>query len=151
MSDKTLNELIDEIVLKKFVSLEGADIISAMKKNALVQTLLVTSLTNERDTAVKLNERYRTDNLAQATELAAFKAADEAMKKREAKALENELNAKHALEMAQLSERLFNTVFRNSVMSRTLAGNVGGSVTLPNGGTYLSPIPVSRSETETLA
>lgn len=53
-------------------------------------------------------------------------ARETAVATREATALKNELDAAHSKDKADLTERLFNTVFRNPVIMRTMTGNTSG-------------------------
>lgn len=148
-----INAIIDEIVLKKFVSLEGAEAIANIRKLSEAQRVQIDVLTKdlaERKTQVAdLEQANRM--LAQNIEIMAKREG--AVAEREKAVLKNELDAAHSKAMAELTERLFTVVFRNGVISRTLGGTIGGQVQMAggNGGSYLSTIPVNRTETETLA
>lgn len=147
-----LNDLIDEIVQKKFVSLEAADAISAIKKLAAEQARTIEILDRDLKESQRKVDGLISSGAASDAKIKAYDAAEVAMQAREKAALKNELDAAHSKDKAELTERLFTTVFRNGVIQRTLAGTIGGVAQYPGqgGGSYVATTPVGRTETETL-
>lgn len=145
----TLNEMIDDIVQKKFVTLEAADAISAIKKLAEQQRDQIDVLTKDLEEHKRRVKILEVDNRTLEVNVGAWTARDAELTKRETAALKNELDAAHSKDKAELTERLFNTVFRNSTINRTLGGNVSGQ-SVTGGNSYPVPSPVSLQENTTV-
>lgn len=142
-----LNELIDEIVQKKFVSLEAADVISAIKRLAESQRVQLAANDKKIKDLEDTNSELRRIASAQQSQLDVVSKREADVSVREKEMLKNELGAIHARDKAELAERLFNTVFRNPTIMRTMTG----STAVPTGTGYPQNMPVSRTDTETIA
>lgn len=149
MADKELTALIDDIVQRKFVSLEAADAISAIKKRAEELEKQNADLIKANAASRKLVEDLERANAALVGAEASVRVREDAVLKREAAALKSELDAAHSKDKAELTERLFNTVFRNQVLTRTMMGNTAVPNSTPGYGP--TTLPVSRTDTETVA
>jgi|GEM_PF-5613625 len=142
----TLNEMIDDIVQKKFVSLEAADAISAIKKLAEDQKKEIDARVEQVKTLTTENVTLKARNVALEAIYAAVALREEAVAKREAHMTTLELTAKFEAEKRAVVTDMFGLVFRNLETRRTITSIVPVSQT-SGGSSYVT----QHTSTETTA